>query len=60
MVQRLVQFASLSRSARLSRAEPAIPMTPHRWAELVLTSLASVGIAFFITIAIGAASAAIQ
>jgi hypothetical protein len=59
MVQRLVQLASLSRSARLSRAEH-IPMTPHGWADLVLSSLSAVAIAFFITIAIGVASAAIQ
>jgi hypothetical protein len=32
-------------------------MTSGRWAELVFTSLAAVMLAFFITVAIGAASA---
>jgi hypothetical protein len=50
---KLAWFSAYSRN----RAEPGIPMTTGRWAELILTSLGAVAIAFFITIAIGAASA---
>jgi hypothetical protein len=58
MVQRLAKLASFSFSARSSsRMDADIPMTSGLWADLVLTSLAAIAIAFFITIAIGAASA---
>lgn len=58
MVQRLAKLASLSFCARSSsRMDADIPMTSGLWADLVFTSLAAIAIAFFITIAIGAASA---
>jgi hypothetical protein len=58
MVQRFARLAWFSFAASSSRRTRAdIRMTTGSWADLVLTSLAAVAIAFFITIAIGAASA---
>jgi hypothetical protein len=58
MVQRFAKLASVLFSAPPSRRTCTdIAMTAGLWADLVLTSLAAVAIAFFITIAIGAASA---
>jgi hypothetical protein len=58
MVQSLAKRTSFSLSARSrSGTETAVAMTAHRWADLVFTCLGAITIAFFITLAIGTASA---
>ncbi len=60
MVQRLAKLASFSFPANYNgRTDANISMTTGRWADLLLTSIAAIVIAFSITIAIGAASAGI-
>jgi hypothetical protein len=60
MVQRLAKLASFSSTAGSNgRRNAEIPMTGGRWADLIFTSLAAIAVAFFITIAIGAAWAGI-